>query len=76
MSILITGLGYIGAQLAKDLVGAGEAVVALENFFCTAPRQVAALRGLPGLTVIRGSINQPETLRRAFAAGTLNCDWM
>src|SRR5919197_2381800 len=71
MTILITGLGYIGAQLAADLLAEGEAVVALENFFCT-PR--AALRDLlrePNLRLVEGSINRPESLRRAFSTAAI-----
>jgi nucleoside-diphosphate-sugar epimerase len=67
MTILITGLGYIGARLAEDLLVAGESVVALENFFCTSRSSLAGVLGRPGVTLIRGSINRPETLRRAVA---------
>lgn len=66
MTVLITGLGYIGARLAEDLLAEGEGVIALENFFCTPRSAVQALLGHPSLTLVRGSINSRETLRRAF----------
>ena len=69
MSILITGLGYIGARLARDLLESGERVVALENFFCTPRSSVAKLAAASDLRLVRGSINRAETLRRAFALG-------
>jgi nucleoside-diphosphate-sugar epimerase len=67
MAILITGLGYIGARLAEDLLADGERVVAVENFFCTPRRDVRHLAGHPALTLVEGSINHPATLRRALA---------
>lgn len=66
MAILITGLGYIGARLAEDLLDDGEEVVALENFFCTPRRAVRPLLGRPGLHLVEGSINHPATVRRAL----------
>jgi UDP-glucuronate 4-epimerase len=66
LAILITGLGYIGARLAADLLASGQRVVALENFFCTSRQSLRRLRAQPGLTLIEGSINQPASLRRAF----------
>jgi nucleoside-diphosphate-sugar epimerase len=69
MTTLITGLGYIGARLAEDLLAAGESVVALENFFCTSRSELGGLLRRPGLKLIRGSINRPDTLQRALAAG-------
>ena len=67
MAILITGLGYIGARLAEDLLAEGREVVAVENFFCTPRRALRGLLGRPGLTLVEGSINRPATLRRALA---------
>lgn len=66
MSVLITGLGYIGAQLAEALLASGERVVAIENFFSTPRQALAALRRHPSLTLIEGSISQPRVFRRAF----------
>lgn len=71
MTILITGLGYIGARLAEDLLAAGESVVAVENFFCTPRSALSGVLRRPGLTLIEGSINRAETLRRAFAGGQI-----
>ena len=67
MTILITGLGYIGARLAEDLLEQGESVVAVENFFCTPRPALTRLVQRPRMRLIRGSINRPETLRKAFA---------
>ena len=67
MAILITGLGYIGARLAEDLLAAGEEVVAVENFFCTPRRALRPLLDRPGLHLVEGSINRSATLRRALS---------
>lgn len=72
MAILITGLGYIGAQLAESLLASGERVVAIENYFSTPRAALTALRRRPGLRVIEGSITQPSTYRRAFAEGGIS----
>jgi nucleoside-diphosphate-sugar epimerase len=66
VAVLITGLGYIGARLALDLLARGERVVAVENYFCTPRSALAALRRQPGLRLVPGSINRAATLRRAF----------
>jgi nucleoside-diphosphate-sugar epimerase len=66
VAILITGLGYIGARLALDLLQQGERVVGLENFFCTPRPALSELAQQPGLRLVRGSINRAATLRRVF----------
>src|SRR5438067_2580347 len=72
LSVLITGLGYIGAKLAEELLEAGESVVALENFFCTPRAALAQLARRPGLTLVEGSINHPATLRKAFQSARVH----
>jgi nucleoside-diphosphate-sugar epimerase len=69
MTVLITGLGYIGARLAEDLLAEGESVVALENFFSTPRSSLVGLTQRANLTLLQGSINRLETLRSAFARG-------
>ena len=69
MSILLTGLGYIGTQLATDLLARGERVVAVENFFCTSRRDLTGLLRRPGLELVAGSINSVRTWRKAHQLG-------
>jgi nucleoside-diphosphate-sugar epimerase len=66
VTILITGLGFIGSALAKRLLEHGEQVVALENFFST-PRDSIAPLCQSGLRLIEGSITDADALTRAFA---------
>lgn len=61
-------MGYIGAELARQLLAAGETVVGVDNFFSTDAGTVRALAARPGFTFVRGSIASPRTLERAFAA--------
>ncbi len=63
---LVTGVGYIGAQLVRDLLDQGEEVVGLENFFSTRPGQLEALRTHPRFTLLQGSIANPRALRTAL----------
>jgi UDP-arabinose 4-epimerase len=65
VTVLITGLGYIGAQLAADLLQDGERVVAIENFFCTPRRAVVPLRSK--LTLVEASINRPGAVAAVLA---------
>src|SRR5438094_3206531 len=66
VAVLVTGVGYIGAQLARDLLDEGEAVVGLENFFSTRPDQLAPLLDRPGFSLVRGSVSDPAAVRRAL----------
>ncbi len=67
----MAGLGYIGAQLASDLLRQGERVVGLENFFSTDAAAVRALAARPGFTLVRGSITSPRSLARAYATADI-----
>jgi len=69
MTVLITGLGYIGARLAEDLLAMGESVIALENFFCTPKSSLAGLARRANMRLLQGSINRPETLRSVLTRG-------
>ncbi|MFN8525400.1 MAG: NAD(P)-dependent oxidoreductase [Chloroflexota bacterium] len=67
MTVLVTGLGYIGSAVARALLERGERVVAVENMFSTLPRVVARLGAPDRFRLVRGSINSPLTLDQAFA---------
>jgi nucleoside-diphosphate-sugar epimerase len=62
---LVTGVGYIGGQLALDLLDRGEEVVGLENGFSTSPALLHALSH-PGLTLLRGSAAEPRAIKAAL----------
>jgi UDP-glucuronate 4-epimerase len=70
VTVLITGIGYIGAALAEALLEDGEQVVGLENGFSTVPEIVAGLARQPGFHLVRGSINSVRSVERACAAAT------
>ena len=67
MTVLITGLGYIGSQLAADLLARGESVIAVENFFSTSRRQLRSVLAQPRLRLVQGSVTRPETLESALS---------
>lgn len=69
MTVLIAGVGYLGASLAQWYLDQGTAVVGLENFYCTEPASLAFLRRQPGFHLVRGSVTSPVTLDRVFAQG-------
>ena len=69
MASLITGLGYIGTALARDLLERGERVVGLENGFSTVPAALRRLAAHPRCRLVRGSVNSVRSIERAFAAG-------
>ncbi|MHB1005640.1 MAG: NAD-dependent epimerase/dehydratase family protein [Chloroflexota bacterium] len=68
---LITGIGYIGARLAADLLATGEQVVGIDNLFATDRQAIDSLRRHPRFTFVRGSVNSPATLARAFAVAPI-----
>jgi UDP-glucose 4-epimerase len=69
---LIAGLGYIGAELARQLLAAGEAVVGVDNLFSTDASALRSLAAQPGFTLVEGSIASPKTLARAFTAAPVS----
>lgn len=71
MATLITGLGYIGSALARRFLTRGEQVVAIENFFSTPRPFIAALADEGDLGLIEGSVADPDTIKRAFAAAPI-----
>lgn len=70
MAVLITGAGYLGSALARRLASSGQPVVALENFYCTSPAQVANLADELGdrFTLVEGDVATPADVARAFDA--------
>lgn len=67
LAYLITGIGYIGAKLAEDLLAAGHEVVGVDNFFASERSVVRRLCRQRGFRFVAGSVNSPATLKRAFA---------
>ncbi len=65
MAVLVTGLGYMGAALAEELLRRGEEVVALENGFATDEAALDRLAGA-GVRLVRGDVAEPADVRRAF----------
>lgn len=65
MAVLVTGLGYMGAVLAEELLWRGETVVALDNGFST---DVGALDRLvkAGVRLVTGDVAEPAEVQWAF----------
>jgi UDP-glucose 4-epimerase len=70
VTALVTGIGYIGAALARALLADGESVIGLENGFSTVSEAVTRLARHPNFTLVRGSINGARSIERAFAAAS------
>jgi nucleoside-diphosphate-sugar epimerase len=68
VAVLVTGVGYIGAQLVLDLLDDGETVVGLENVFSTPPGALEALLRHPRFCLVRGSVSDPAAVARAIEA--------
>ena len=62
---MLTGAGYIGAALLRQLDD--RPVVVLENFFCT-PREAVAAALPPEATLVEGDVANPDDVARAFDA--------
>jgi nucleoside-diphosphate-sugar epimerase len=58
---VLTGVGYIGLPLLRQLQARGEYVVALDNFFST-PRELVP----SDVEVIQGDVAEPSDVARAF----------
>lgn len=63
MAILLTGVGYIGAELLRRLLERGERVVGLDNFYST-PRGAVAGRG--DFELLEGDVADRVDVERAF----------
>ncbi|MBI2863185.1 MAG: NAD(P)-dependent oxidoreductase [Chloroflexi bacterium] len=68
MAVLVTGVGYIGAQLVKDLLADGEEVVAVDNLFSTDASAIALLQKDHNsrFHFVKGNAGRPAVLRQAF----------
>jgi nucleoside-diphosphate-sugar epimerase len=64
--ILVTGVGYIGARLALDLLEQGHEVVGLDNHFSTSRGDLAPLLAHPRFSLVRGSVADPVAVRDAL----------
>lgn len=67
MVTLVTGLGYIGAALARRLLELGEEVVGLENFFSTQRAPVLNLKEYGRFTLVEGSVADRSAVQQALA---------
>jgi nucleoside-diphosphate-sugar epimerase len=68
VTVLVTGIGYIGAALAAALLARGERVVGLDNRFSTDDAALAALAAA-GLVLVEGDVADPAAVEAAFAHG-------
>lgn len=68
MTVLVTGIGYMGAALAAALLERGERVIGLDNRFSTDDDALAALVAA-GLVLIAGDVADPVVVEAAFAHG-------
>ena len=65
MAVLVTGLGYMGAVLAEELLWRGETVVAIENGFSTDGRVLDRLVKA-GVRLVSGDVAEPAEVQWAF----------
>jgi UDP-glucose 4-epimerase len=66
MHHLVTGgAGFIGSHLCEALVAAGHTVTALDDLSTGRRRNLAALEGRAGFTLIEGTVLDPATVARA-----------
>ena len=60
MRILVTGgAGFIGSHLCDRLLGAGDHVVCLDNFFTGRRENIAHLLEHPGFELLRHDVTEP-----------------
>lgn len=72
MAVLVTGVGYIGAPLVERLLAAGEAVVAVDNFFSTDPAVIERFTAHERFHFIEGDVSDPQVMRRAFSLAPIS----
>ena len=66
MAVLVGGLGYIGSQVAYDLLQRGERVVGLDNLFSTDSAAIRRLVTEYGLDFVQGSVTSARTIAQAL----------
>ncbi|TAK23140.1 MAG: NAD(P)-dependent oxidoreductase [Chloroflexota bacterium] len=67
MATLVVGLGYVGATLAGRLLGRGERVIGLDNFFSVDRRTTSLLERHGAFELIEGDIRSESDVVRAFS---------
>jgi len=70
LTVLVTGIGYMGAALAGALLARGERVIGLDNRFSTDQRAIARLVEA-GLEFVAGDIAEEADVEAAFARAPL-----
>jgi nucleoside-diphosphate-sugar epimerase len=70
VTVLVFGVGYLGAGLVARLLADGQRVVGLENGFSTDLAAVERLRDGSGgrFELVRGDVREPAAVERAFDA--------
>jgi UDP-glucuronate decarboxylase len=62
VNLVTGGAGFIGSHLCERLLGRGEEVVCLDNFFTGAKENIQHLLGKPGFELVRHDVTQPILL--------------
>ncbi|MEV6387300.1 NAD-dependent epimerase/dehydratase family protein [Nocardia xishanensis] len=58
-ALVTGGCGFVGSHLCEQLLDAGTAVVALDNFATSTPDTVARLLDRPGFDLVRHDVTEP-----------------
>jgi dTDP-glucose 4,6-dehydratase len=58
-ALVTGGCGFVGSHLCEQLLDAGTAVVALDNFATSTPDNVARLLHRPGFDLVRHDVTEP-----------------
>lgn len=58
-ALVTGGCGFVGSHLCEQLLDAGTAVVAVDNFATSAPDNIAQLLDRPGFELVRHDITEP-----------------
>jgi nucleoside-diphosphate-sugar epimerase len=72
VAVLVCGVGYIGAALAGHLLGAGQAVVGLDNLFSTDRGAIDALVERDGLRFVQGDVAESADVAAALDAADVS----
>ncbi|MFI6043850.1 UDP-glucuronic acid decarboxylase family protein [Nocardia sp. NPDC051321] len=58
-ALVTGGCGFVGSHLCEQLLDAGSAVLALDNFATSNPDNVAQLLGRPGFDLVQHDVTEP-----------------